>query len=213
MNDSGTTMLTPVVGQLLGLSVLGIVVLFVVLVVGVGLVAYTINVYNQLVSLRERVDQAKQNIDVLLKQRQDELSKLIDAASEFMEQEEAVLTQLTEAREQLARAESPGEQAAADQQVQEAMMNFEARVEDYPELRSQSNMQQFQERISEIESQLADRRELYNEAVTNHNTRIDQFPYVVFARQFGFEERELFRASPEDRQDIDVSEAFDRASA
>ncbi|PSQ39798.1 LemA family protein [Halobacteriales archaeon SW_5_70_135] len=206
-------MLTPVVGQLLGLSVLGIVVLFVVLVVVVGLVAYTVNVYNQLVSLRERVDQAKQNIDVLLKQRQDELSKLIDAASEFMEQEEAVLTQLTEAREQLARAESPGEQAAADQQVQEAMMNFEARVEDYPELRSQSNMQQFQERISAIESQLADRRELYNEAVTNHNTRIDQFPYVVFARQFGFGERELFRASPEARQDVDVSEAFDQASA
>jgi LemA protein len=186
---------------------------FVALVVVVLLVAYTVSVYNQLVSLRERVDQAKQNIDVLLKQRQDELEKLIDAASEFIEQEEQVLTGLTEAREAAARAETPGEQAEADQQIRQALMDFEARAEAYPELRSQENMMQFQKRISELESQIADRREFYNEAVTQHNTRIAQFPYVIFARQFGFEERELFRASPEETEDVDVGEAFDRARA
>lgn len=189
--------------------VVEIVAGFVALVVVLLLVGYVINVYNQLVRLRERVDQAKRNIDVLLKQRQDELRKLIDAASEFMDQEERVLTQLTEAREQAAQAETPTEQAAADQQVRRALMDFEARAEAYPELRSQENMMQFQKRISDVESQLADRRELYNEAVTQHNTRIAQFPYLIFARQFGFEERELFTASAEDREDVDVSAAFD----
>lgn len=71
---------------------------------------------------------------------------------------------------------------------------------------------QFQKRISDVESQLADRRELYNEAVTQHNTRIAQFPYLIFARQFGFEERELFTASAEDREDVDVSAAFDASA-
>lgn len=192
--------------------VVEIVAGFVALVVVLLLVGYVINVYNQLVRLRERVDQAKRNIDVLLKQRQDELRKLIDAASEFMDQEERVLTQLTEAREQAAQAEMPTEQAAADQQVRRALMDFEARAEAYPELRSQENMMQFQKRISDVESQLADRRELYNESVTQHNTRIAQFPYLIFARQFGFEERELFTASAEDREDVDVSAAFDAST-
>jgi LemA protein len=186
---------------------------FVLLVAIVLLVAYTINVYNQLVSLRERVDQTKQNIDVLLKQRQDELTKLIDAASEFMEQEEEVLTKLTQAREAAERADTPAQQAQADQQVREALMDFEARAEAYPELRSQENMMQFQERVSEIESQIADRREFYNEAVTQHNTRIAQFPYVIFARQFGFEERELFEATEAEKEDVDVGAAFDQAKA
>jgi LemA protein len=191
--------------------VLEIVAGFVALVVLILLGAYVVNIYNQLVSLRERAEQAKQNIDVLLKQRQDELRKLIDAAKEFMDQEEQVLTELTKAREQAVQASTPGEQAAADQQVRQAMMDFEARAEAYPELRSQENMMQFQKRISEIESQIADRRELYNEAVTQLNTRIDQFPYVILAQQFGFEEKELFEATEAEKQDVDVGAAFNSA--
>ena len=185
--------------------IIGAVVVAVLLLIAL---TWVIGVYNQLVSMHERVDQAKQNIDVLLKRRQDELSKLIDAASEFMDHEEEVLTELTRARERAEQAETPTEQANADQAVRGALAEFEARVEDYPELRSQENMMQFQEQITEIESQIADRREFYNEAVTRYNTRIAQFPYVIFARQFGFDERELFEASEEDKRDVDVSEAF-----
>jgi len=189
-------------------SPLQIVGVFVVLVLIALVVGYTVSVYNQLVRLRKRVDQSKQNIDVLLKQRQDELTKLIDAAQEMMEYEEEVLTQLTEAREQSAQAETPKEQAEADVQVREAMAAFEARVEEYPELSAQENMQQFQERITDIESQLADRREFYNESTTRYNTRISQFPYLIFARQFGFGERELFEATEAEKQDVDVGAAF-----
>jgi LemA protein len=191
--------------------VVEIVAGFVVLLVLILLGAYVVNIYNQLVSLRERAEQAKQNIDVLLKQRQDELTKLIDAAKEFMDQEEQVLTELTRAREQAERASTPGEQAQADQQIRQALMDFEARAEAYPELRSQENMMQFQNRISDIESQIADRRELYNEAVTQLNTRIDQFPYVILAQQFGFEEKQLFEATEAEKADVDVGAAFDSA--
>jgi len=191
------------------MSVSAIVVGFVVLVVVALVVGYVISIYNQLVQLRRRVDQSKQNIDVLLKQRQDELTKLIDAAQEMMEFEAEVLTELTRAREQAEQAETPSEQANADVQIREAMAAFNARAEDYPELRSQENMQQFQERIADIESQIADRREFYNESVTRYNTRISQFPYLIFARQFGFDERELFTATAEETRDVDVSAAFD----
>jgi len=188
--------------------VLGIVAGFVGLVLLVIGTAYVVNVYNQLVNLDNRADQAKQNIDVLLKQRQDELGKLIDSAKEFMKQEQEVLTQLTAAREQAEQAQTPKEEAAADQQVQQALASFRARAEDYPELRSQENMLQLQDRISEVENRIADRREVYNEAITQYNTRIEQFPYVLFARQFGYAERELFEATAAEKQDVDVSEAF-----
>jgi len=188
--------------------VLGIVAGFVALVLLVLLVAYVVSIYNQLVSLQKRVDQAKQNIDVLLKQRQDELTKLIDAAEEYMDHEEQVLVGLTEAREAAERASSPGEEAAADQQVRAALMDFEARAEAYPELRSQENLLQFQKRISEVESQISDRREFYNDAVTQYNTRIKQIPYVVVANQMGYQERELFEATEAEKQDVDVGAAF-----
>src|SRR6056297_1965737 len=100
---------------------LTIVGLFVVLIV-VGLVLfYVVSIYNQLVRLKRNTDQAEQNIDVLLKQRQDELTKLIDAAEEMMDYEERVLTKLTEAREQAERASTPTERANADQQIRQAM--------------------------------------------------------------------------------------------
>jgi len=188
--------------------ILTIVGLFVLLIVAGLVIFYNISLYNQLIRLKHSVDQAEQNIDVLLKQRQDELTKLIDAAQEMMEYEEELLTEITEAREQAERASTPTEQANADKQIRNVMAAFRARVEEYPELRAQNNLQQFQERISDIESQISDRREFYNEAATRYNTRIKQFPYVFFSRQFGFDKRELFTATEEETSDVDVSEAF-----
>lgn len=188
--------------------VLEIIAGFVGLVLLVLAGAYAVSIYNQLVRLRRRVDQAKQNIDVLLKQRQDELTKLIDAVQEFMDHEEDLLSALTEARERAERAETPTEQAAADQAIRDALAGFRARFEDYPDLRSQTNMLQFQERIADLESQIADRREFYNEAVTRYNTRIEQFPYLLVAQQLGYTERELFTATDAETADVDIGEAF-----
>jgi LemA protein len=190
-------------------STLGLVGGFLVLLVLGVLAAYAISMYNQLVSLKRRVDQAGQNIDVLLKQRQDELSKLVDAVAEYMDHEQDLLQNITEAREQAEAASTPTEEANADHQIRNVMAEFSARMEDYPELRSQANMQQFQERIADIENQIADRREVYNEAVTNWNTRIHQFPYVLLASQMNYQDRELFTATEAEKEDVDVSAAFD----
>jgi len=194
-----------VLGALLALGTIFVVVGVVV----VGIIgAYGFIMYNRLVNLDNRADQAKQNIDVLLKQRQDELSKLIDTAKQFMEHEQEVLTELTEAREQAERASTPKEEAAADEQVRQALGSFRARAEEYPELRSAENMQQLQTRISELEDQIADRREVYNEAVTTYNTRISQIPYVFFAGLAGHSERELFEATAAEKADVDIGAAF-----
>lgn len=190
------------------MSAVIIVVLFVGVVVALLVVGYVVSIYNSLVSLRRRVDQSKQNIDVLLTQRQEELTKLIDTVSEFMDHEEGLLTELTRAREQAEQASSPNEEAAADEAIKNVMFELDARTEDYPELRSNTNVEQLQSRISDIENQIADRREHYNEATTRYNTRIEQFPYVIFARQFGFQSKELFEASAEQKADVDVGEAF-----
>lgn len=185
-----------------------LVVLFVAGVLVLGLGGYGVTTYNSLVSLQRRCEQSFQNIDVLEKQRNDELTKLIDAVSGFMSHEEEVLTELTRAREMAEQAETPAEHATADEMVREAMMTLNARSEEYPELRSSENMMQLQNRISEIENQIADRREFYNEAATRNNTRISQFPYVLIANQFGFEEWELFEATEAEKADVDVSKAF-----
>jgi LemA protein len=188
--------------------VVEIVAGFVALVLLVLASAYLVSVYNQLVRLDKRATQAKQNIDVLLKQRRDELTKLIDVARETMDHEQEVLTELTEARERADQASTPKEQATANAAISEALATFKARAEAYPELRSQENMLQVQESISDVEDQIADRREVYNESVTTFNTRIEQFPYVLFARQLGYQERELFEASAEETKDVDVAAAF-----
>lgn len=185
-----------IIGGLAGLLVIGFAVMM------------TIQVYNQLVRLSRNVDQSEQNIDVLLKQRQDELTKLIDAAQEMMEYEEDLLTELTEAREHAEDAATPTAAAAADQEVREAMAAFQARVEEYPEISSQQNLQQFQERIADLESQISDRREVYNDVATRYNIRIAQYPHRGLARLMGFTERELFTASEDELEDVDVGAAF-----
>lgn len=187
--------------------VVAIVTGFVVLVLAVLLVTYVVSLYNQLVRLDRRADQAKQNIDVLLAQRQDELTKLIVSVEEFMDHEEEVLTTPTEARERAERAATPTVEAIADHAIRDALATFRARVEAYPDLRSW-NVLKFQERISDIESQIADRREVYNESVTRYNTRNEQFPYLLFASLFGYGDRELFTATAEGTADVDVSAAF-----
>lgn len=190
-------------------TMLEVIIVVVVLAAILGVIGFrVVKMYNRLVELRKRVKQAKRNIDVLLKQRQDELTKLIDAAQETMDQEEELLTEITEAREQAERADTPTAMAEADQQVRGALANFRARVEEYPELKSQGNMMQFQERIADIETQISDRREFYNEATTRYNTKITQFPYNVWADRLGFKPAELFTATEKEKEDVDVSAAF-----
>lgn len=181
-------------------------VLFGILLVSTLTVWFIFNMYNQLISLENRVSQSKKNIDVLLKQRRDELEKLIDAVNKSMNHEEELLNELTNTREKLDKASSPKEQANANEQVENVMSKFTARMEDYPELKSQENIRQFQDRIAEIEEDISNRRETYNESVTIFNTKINQFPYLIIANMMGYNEKQLFEATQSEKKDVNVSE-------
>lgn len=160
--------------------------------------------YNSLVQVNQNVEQAWSNIDVMLKQRNDELPKLIDTVSAFKEHEEEILAEITQARQESMQASGPKEQAKADAHVRRGLGRLFAVAEDYPELQSSENYQQLQDRIADLEERIADRRELYNESVSIFNARIKQIPDVLFASLLDFSEREMLEASEGDTADIDV---------
>lgn len=190
------------------MALLEIVGAFVLLLVVGGIVVYAVMIYNGLIRLNRNIDKAWSNIDVLLKQRSDELPKLIDTAREYMDYEQEVIENVTEARTQAQRAQGPSEEADADEAVKGALANLFAVAEDYPELKANESFQQLQDRIAEIEERIADRREFYNSSVNTYNIRINQIPYVFVANAMDYEDRELFQVSEEDRRDVDVSELF-----
>lgn len=185
-----------------------IVIGFILVVVIAGAVLYAVNVYNQLVNVNKECERTWSNISVLLQQRSDELPKLIDTAKEYMEYEQETLQQVIEARSKTQKASNPEQQAKADEQLKGALGNFFALAEDYPDLKANENFQQLQERVSSIEEQISDRRELYNQAATNYNTLINQIPYVFLANQMNLQRRELYRAPESAREDVDISDAF-----
>lgn len=189
--------------------VLGIVIGFIVTVLLLGLIGYIIRMYNQLVNVQKQCEKAWSNIDVLLKQRSDELPKLIDTAEQYMEYERETLQEVIEARSKAQEASNPKQQAEADSELEGALGNLFALAEDYPELKANESFQNLQDRISSIEEQISDRREFYNEAATNFNTLINQIPYVFLASNMNLSERELYEVSSQDKEDINISKEFD----
>ena len=170
----------------------------------VGTVGCGLSIYNSLVALKNNIGRAWANIDVLLKQRHDELPKLVKTCEGYMQHERAVFDKLSEARGALARAHSVPERAEAEGLLGRALGQFFAVAENYPDLKANQSFLQLQSRISEIENQIADRREFYNDTVTIFNTRIQQLPDAIVANWLSLVPASLFVVSEEDRRDIEV---------
>jgi len=185
----------------MGLTIL--VALVVVLFV-VGIIVYLITIYNSLVRLKNDIDKAWANIDVLLKQRHDELPKLIETCKGYMQYEQKTFQLITEARTAFLKASSVGEKAQADNLISGALKSLFAVAENYPELKANNNFMQLQKRISELEEKIADRREFFNDDVNTYNIRIQQLPDVFIAGLMHLERRDLFKVAEEDRQDVEV---------
>ena len=181
-----------------------ILLALVVILVVVGVFAYLITIYNSLVRLKNDIDKAWANIDVLLKQRHDELPKLIETCKGYMQYEQKTFQLITEARTAYMRAGSVGEKAAADNMITGALKSLFAVSENYPDLKANNNFMQLQKRISELEEKIADRREFFNDDVNTYNIRIQQVPDVFIAGMMHLQRRDLFKVSEEDRQDVDV---------
>lgn len=175
-----------------------------VIVVVIGITFYAIIIYNELVRLRNENDRAWANIDVLLKQRHDEVPNLVETVKGYMQHEKQTLLAVTEARAAAIRATTIGEKAQADLLLTGALQGLFARVENYPQLKANENFLKLQGRISELEERIADRREFFNQDVTTYNTRIRQFPEIVPAFLMRLKPREMFRVSAANGEPVKV---------
>ena len=184
---------------------LEILVLLVVVLAAVAFVVYTVSMYNSLVRLKNDIDKAWANIDVLLKERHDELPKLIDTCKGYMQYEQKTFEMVTEARSAYQKATTVPEKAQADNMMTGALKSLFAVSENYPELKANNDFMQLQTRITEIEERIADRREFLNDSVNTYNIRIQQFPDMILAGLMNLQQREFFKATEEDRQDVKVS--------
>ncbi|MBI1174668.1 MAG: LemA family protein [Sideroxydans sp.] len=185
-----------------GLILLGIVI--VVLVYGISL-------YNNLVRLKNAVAQAWANIDVLLKQRHDELPKLVEACKQYKQFEQETLQRVIAARAQVQTAREGHDIAAlglAEGAMRSSLGGLFAVAEAYPELKANENFMQLQNRITGLENGIADRREFYNDAVNINNVAVEQFPAVIVANLFSFTTKPLLEFSTAEKSDVDMKALF-----
>ena len=186
----------------------GLVVFFVLIF---SILAYGIFVYNQLVSLKHNVGLAWSNIDVLLKQRHDELPKLVEACRQYMKFEQDTLEKVMQARTQVASARDSRDMAAlgqAETGLRASVGKLFALAEAYPELKTSEQFQHLQARISTLESAITDRREFYNDSGNINNVRIEQFPDSLVAGLGGFQPSQLLRFEPRETADVNLGALF-----
>lgn len=183
------------------MTVVGVLFLF----ASIGLIAYLVGTYNTFVRLSNQIDKAWSNIDVLLKQRHDELPKLVDVCNSYMTHERETLEAVTKARAAYDRSMTPDEKARAENRLTGALGTLFAVAEQYPDLKANQEFLHVQQRISLLESSIADRREFYNDAVTLYNIGIEQIPANIIAHQTQYRSRPLLEIPQGHRQDVKLA--------
>jgi LemA protein len=186
--------------MLIGIGILVVLVIFAIILIG-----YFVGIYNNLVTLKNDIDRSFANIDVVLKQRHDELPKLIDTCKGYMKYEQETLQKVVEARNAYGRATTPGEKAQADNMMTGALKTLFAVAEKYPDLKADTNFMQLQGRITDLETKIAGQRTTYNADVNDYSIRIAQVPANFVAGFMGLQRHALFEAAAADREDVKVS--------
>jgi LemA protein len=181
-----------------------ILVGLIVFLFAAGLLIYVVIIYNGLVRLRNDIDKAWANIDVLLKQRHDELPNLVATVKGYMQYEQQTLERITQARTAYMQASTVRQKAQADLLATGALRGLFAVAENYPDLKANTNFLQLQKRISELEDMIADRREFFNDDVNTYNVRIQQLPDVLIASLMGLQKKEMFKVSDEDKRQVEI---------
>jgi len=172
---------------------------------------YAIMLYNGLVALKHAVAKAWANIDVLLKQRHDELPKLVEVCKQYKQFEQETLQRVVEARSRVQSAreqQDVGALGQAEGALRVGLGQIFAVAEAYPELKANENFMQLQQRITSLENAIADRRELYNDSVNINNVRVEQFPDAIVARMFNFVAKPLLEFSTAETADVDMKQLF-----
>lgn len=177
---------------------------FLALLLGALVLFYLFSIYNGLISLKNNIERAWANIDVLLKQRSDLIPNLVETVKGYMKHERGVLEDVTRMRAEMISAQSPAQKAKASEHLTSALKSIFAVAENYPQLRASENFLQLQNQISAIENQIADRREFYNESVLLFNTRIHSLPDMIIAGMMSFKDKEYFKATEEEKKNVKV---------
>lgn len=183
---------------------IGWIVLAAILLVILGGIGYFVSIYNGLILLKQNIEKSWSNIDVLLKQRHDEVPNLVATVKGYMEHEKSVFEEVTKARTAFQSSNSVGQMAAASGMMTQALGKLFAVAEAYPELKANENFLALQSRISELEDHIADRREFYNDSVTQYNIRIQQIPDVFVANMLKLTQKELFKVEEVERNPVEV---------
>ena len=183
---------------------IGIILLVVFIIIVIVFFLSIIIIYNNFVRLKNNIDKSWANIDVLLKQRSNEIPNLITTVKGYMKHEKETLESLTKARSFLLKANTLSRKAAADNAITELVKTIFAVAENYPDLKAGENFLELQKRITGLENELADRREFYNDSVTIYNIRIQSIPDLILARWMHLNRIDLFKATKEDQQYMEV---------
>ena len=162
----------------------------------IGTMVYAGMIYNGLVALRYEIDRAWANIDVVLKQRYDEISRLVEVCKGYMQYEHELLIEIAQARARYTQAASINEKAQAGGNLASSAQQLIATAENYPDLKANATFLQLQQFINDLENQIADRREFYNDAVNHYNARLQEMPDAFVARMLHLQPRSMFAASP-----------------
>ena len=157
-----------------------------------GIAFWIFSIYNRLVAMRQRVDQSFADIDVQLKQRHDLIPNLVETVKGYAGHEKGTLESVVKARNAALTAQGPGQVAAAEGQLTQALRGLLALSEAYPDLKANTNFQQLQTELSDIENKLAAARRFFNNSVQEYNTGIEQLPASLFAASAGFRRKEFF---------------------
>jgi len=167
------------------------------------IVLYIVVIFNKLILLKNRVQNAWSQIDVQLKRRYDLIPNLVNTVKGYMKHEKGVLTEITKMRSQLVSG-SMTQKAKASDMITNALKSLFAVAENYPKLQASENFKMLQEELSGTESKIAYARQFYNDNVMDLNNKIQQFPSNIFARTLGFKEREFFKAEEAEKKAVKV---------
>jgi len=177
----------------------------VLIVVGVLvlIIIWVVSLYNGLVRLRNRRQNAFADIDVQLRQRHDLVPQLVETVKGYAGHEKEVFTKITEARSAAMAATSIDGKIAAEQQLTSALAGLKVQVEAYPDLKANQNFLQLQGELSDIENKLAAARRFFNGATTEYNNSVESFPGNLIARNFGFKREVMFDLGEDTRKQMD----------
>lgn len=178
--------------------------IWLLLIALVVLILWAISIYNGLITLKNRVDEAWSDIDVQLKRRYDLIPNLVETVKGYATHERELFQKVTEARTRAMGAETPGDKAQAENILSGTLKTLFAVAENYPQLKASENFLELQRELTDTEDKIQASRRFYNGNARDFNIRLEVFPDTIFARQLGFTKREFFEIEEKEKEPVQV---------